>query len=101
MSSCLQFCGTNATRYSTSRIFQGHTDQCFVNDLGQKLKKLSDTGNAKVGLDFRNVFTASNNVTISIWHNTGDDCGPPCYYLHQFFDEIADVSNTLVPGASW
>lgn len=68
----------------------------------QKLK--TAIGNAPGGtiraqVDFRNVFSKVETVTISIWHNTGDDCGAPCYYLHLFIQGMADIAKTLAPGA--
>ena len=56
-------------------------------------------GDVKVEIDFRTIFPLNSTVNIIIWHNTGDDCGAPCYYLHQFLAEMADVAMFLVPGA--
>lgn len=59
-----------------------------------------DDGHVAVALDFSGVFAPlADNVTIEIWHNTGDDCGPPCYYLHKFLEEMADAAQLLVPSA--
>ena len=57
------------------------------------------SADAKVAIDFRTVFEQTSTVNITIWHNTGDECGPPCYYLHQFLAEMADVAELLAPGA--
>lgn len=66
-----------------------------------ELKKEVDstTGDVRVKVDFSQIFTESSNVTIVVWHNAGDDCGAPCFYLQEFLTELADVAKLLVPGA--
>jgi hypothetical protein len=70
----------------------------------QALKKVmssTKSGVVRARVDFSQIFQKSTNVTITVWHNAGDDCGPACYYLHEFIEEMADVARLLVPGACY
>jgi hypothetical protein len=49
-------------------------------------------------VDFSNIFPKSPRVSINVWHNTAGDCGPACFYLHQFMEQLGDAAKLLVPG---
>jgi hypothetical protein len=69
-------------------------------DAGSKLKSTmqSHKGATYVTADFEKMFQPQNTtVTITIWHNTDDDCGPPCWYLHNFLTDMGSVGQYLPP----